>query len=245
MLPAVVAISHYQVIKLYYVSFQETLQSDSVHASLGGSKTLWFIQYSATVPLSRVWFALWLLWALFMNRTVKSFFSSVRWYIFHQWSHFLGKADVALSFVWKMEKTCLMMIFPNDSRIMAQKNARGQTWGIVSVLLISHKAMNAFLQHQGTQKSSYSTIFLHEYINVFSFSAWGQLCCCCFVFFLCSSLSSSQRALLEQRLTALHVHIMTVITLLVIGALGNTAEWGSDQSTPQFNQFRMRKCFQN
>lgn len=59
--------------------------------------------------------------------------------------------------------------------------------------------------------------------------------------------SQQQHALAEQRLTALHVHIMTIIPPppLVTWALGNTTEWGSDQSTPQFNQLSLRERFQN
>lgn len=68
-----------------------------------------------------------------------------------------------------------------------------------------------------------STFLLYSMTSsVSSISARGQLWCC-FVSFLCSSLSS-RRPHLEQLLTALHVHIMTLITLLVTGPLRNTAE---------------------
>lgn len=67
-------------------------------------------------------------------------------------------------------------------------------------------------------------IIPHPHLSVLQ-SLFGHLCCCCFFSFLCSSLSS-RRAHLEQPLSALHGHIMTLITLLVTGALRNTAELG-------------------
>lgn len=131
----------------------------------------------------------------------------------------------------------LVMRFLNDSYSSIHKLSGKRFsilfifYKIINILYCSEPLNITTLKYKGCMLVSCLNITILACRNFSaSVSAWGRLCCLLIFLILCFSLGSCC-AHLKHLPTAPHIHIMTLITQLVTGALRDSTSWGEVQFT--------------